>query len=39
MMKIAFLSPEYPHENVSHAAGIGTSIKNLATALVRKGCG
>jgi glycosyltransferase involved in cell wall biosynthesis len=38
-MKIAFLSPEYPHENVSHAAGIGTSIKNLATALVKKGCG
>jgi hypothetical protein len=23
----SFLSPEYPHENVSHAAGIGTSIK------------
>jgi glycosyltransferase involved in cell wall biosynthesis len=37
-MKIAFLTPEYPHEKISHAAGIGTSIKNLATALVKQGC-
>jgi glycosyltransferase involved in cell wall biosynthesis len=37
-MKIAFLTPEYPHEKISHAAGIGTSIKNLAVALVKKGC-
>jgi glycosyltransferase involved in cell wall biosynthesis len=37
-MKIAFLTPEYPHENISHAAGIGTSIKNLAVTLVKKGC-
>lgn len=36
-MHIAFLTPEYPHEKVSHAAGIGTSIKNLAQALVMKG--
>lgn len=32
-MHIAFLTPEYPHEKVANAAGIGTSIKNLATAL------
>jgi glycosyltransferase involved in cell wall biosynthesis len=37
-MHIAFLTPEYPHENISHAAGIGTSIKNLALSLVTKGC-
>jgi len=36
-MHIAFLTPEYPHEKVLHAAGIGTSIKNLATALVQEG--
>jgi len=36
-MHIAFLTPEYPHEKVRHAAGIGTSIKNLAKALVQKG--
>lgn len=32
-MHIAFLTPEYPHEKVLHAAGIGTSIKNLVLAL------
>ena len=37
-MHIAFLTPEYPHEKISHAAGIGTSVKNLALALVNKGC-
>ena len=37
-MHIAFLTPEYPHEKASHAAGIGTSIKNLTTALVHNGC-
>ncbi len=26
--KIAFLTPEFPHAKVAHAAGIGTSIKN-----------
>lgn len=36
-MHIAFLTPEYPHEKITHAAGIGTSIKNLAVALVKKG--
>ena len=35
-MKIAFLTPEYPHERVKYAAGIGTSIKNLVDALVKK---
>jgi glycosyltransferase involved in cell wall biosynthesis len=34
---IAFLTPEYPHERVHYAAGIGTSIKNLVVALVKKG--
>ena len=38
-MKIAFLTPEFPHAKVAHAAGIGTSIKNLATALVNEGVG
>lgn len=37
-MHIAFLTPEYPHKKVSHAAGIGTSIKNLAVALVKEKC-
>lgn len=36
-MKIAFLTPEYSHPKVAHAAGIGTSIKNLAIALQREG--
>ena len=36
-MHIAFLTPEYPHERVAHAAGIGTSIKNLVVALAQKG--
>jgi len=36
-MHIAFLTPEYPHPRVLHAAGIGTSIKNLVVALVTKG--
>ncbi|KJD33410.1 glycosyl transferase family 1 [Tamlana nanhaiensis] len=38
-MNIGFITPEYPHEKVAHAAGIGTSIKNLAMALVKKGVG
>ena len=37
-MHIAFLTPEYPHKKISHAAGIGTSIKNLAVALVKQNC-
>jgi glycosyltransferase involved in cell wall biosynthesis len=36
-MHIAFLTPEYPHPRTSPAAGLGTSIKNMATALVDKG--
>ncbi|WP_397303672.1 glycosyltransferase family 4 protein [Nonlabens ulvanivorans] len=36
-MHIAFLTPEYPHKSVHYSAGIGTSIKNLATALVECG--
>lgn len=36
-MHITFLTPEYPHERVQYAAGIGTSIKNLVVALVKKG--
>lgn len=35
-MHIAFLTPEYPHQRVTHAAGIGTSIKNLVVALAQK---
>ncbi|RKR10954.1 glycosyltransferase involved in cell wall biosynthesis [Flavobacterium sp. 90] len=36
-MHISFLTPEFPHEKVAHAAGIGTSIKNLAEALTKEG--
>jgi glycosyltransferase involved in cell wall biosynthesis len=36
-MHIAFLTPEFPHAKVAHAAGIGTSIKNLVTALIDEG--
>ena len=36
-MHIAFLTSEFPHPKVVHAAGLGTSIKNLATALVKGG--
>ena len=35
-MHISFLTPEYTHEKVAHAAGIGTSIKNLVVALAAK---
>lgn len=35
-MHIAFITPEYPHPRIQRAAGIGTSIKNLAIALSRK---
>lgn len=35
-MHIAFLTPEYPHPKVICSAGIGTSIKNLAVALVQQ---
>lgn len=36
-MHIGYITPEYPHPEVSHAAGIATSIKNLATSLVKQG--
>lgn len=36
-MHIGFITSEYPHPKVNHAAGIATSIKNLAVALVKKG--
>ncbi|RMA57988.1 glycosyltransferase family 4 protein [Ulvibacter antarcticus] len=35
-MHLAFLTSEYPHPSVNRAAGIGTSIKNLAEGLVEK---
>ena len=35
-MHIAFLTPEYPHAKVTMAAGIGTTVKNLVTALVNE---
>jgi glycosyltransferase involved in cell wall biosynthesis len=33
-MKIAFLTPEYPHPKTGRFGGIGTSIKNLAFGLL-----
>ncbi len=33
-MKIAFLTPEYPHPKTGQSGGIGTSIKNLAFGLL-----
>lgn len=33
-MHIAFLTPEYPHPKLGTSGGLGTSIKNLAEALV-----
>ncbi|SDW86521.1 Glycosyltransferase involved in cell wall bisynthesis [Lutibacter oricola] len=35
-MHIAFLTPEYPNPKILHSAGIGTSIYNLATELVKQ---
>lgn len=37
-MKIAFLTPEYPHPRTGSSGGIGTSIKNLAIGLLAEGC-
>ena len=34
-MHIGFLTPEYPHPELSRAGGLGTSIKNLAMGLVK----
>ncbi|MBF2708247.1 glycosyltransferase family 4 protein [Flavobacterium soyangense] len=36
-MKIAFLTPEYPHPITGSSGGIGTSIKNLAIGLLQQG--
>ncbi|MEO7975745.1 glycosyltransferase family 4 protein [Flavobacterium sp.] len=36
-MKIAFLTPEYPHPKTGNSGGIGTSIKNLAIGLLAQG--
>lgn len=37
-MKIAFLTPEYPHPKTGSSGGIGTSIKNLAAGLLAQDC-
>lgn len=34
-MTIGFITSEYPHPRVKHAAGIATSVKNLAVQLVK----
>ncbi|MFK7000557.1 glycosyltransferase family 4 protein [Flavobacterium oreochromis] len=36
-MKIAYLTPEYPHIATAPSGGIGTSIRNLTKSLVQKG--
>ncbi|OHT44595.1 glycosyltransferase family 4 protein [Flavobacterium tructae] len=36
-MKIAFLTPEYPHADTGKSGGLGTSIKSLAIGLLEKG--
>ena len=36
-MHIAFLTPEYPHQDLNRSGGLGTSIKNLASSLVQSG--
>ena len=36
-MHIAFITPEYPHPELSRSGGLGTSIKNLAKGLVKSG--
>jgi L-malate glycosyltransferase len=36
-MHIAYLTPEYPHEFSTASGGLGTSIRNMAEALVEKG--
>lgn len=36
-MKIAFLTPEYPHPRTGSSGGIGTSIMNLSRALILQG--
>lgn len=36
-MKVAFLTPEYPHSRTGNSGGIGTSIKNLSIGLTDQG--
>ena len=36
-MKIAFLTPEFPHPKTGSSGGIGTSIFNLSNGLVQLG--
>ena len=36
-MRVGLITSEYPHPQVKFAAGIATSIKNLAVTLVKKG--
>lgn len=36
-MRIGFITSEYPHPTVKHAAGIASSIKNLAVVLAKQG--
>jgi len=36
-MHIGFITPEYPHPKLTNSGGLGTSIKNLAHALVQEG--
>ncbi len=36
-MYVAFLTPEYPHPQIAQSAGLGTSIQNLASELVKLG--
>lgn len=36
-MHIAYLTPEYPHQLCPASGGLGTSIKNMAEALIKKG--
>ena len=38
-MNAGFITSEYPHPRVTNAAGIATSIKNLAVTMVKKGIG
>lgn len=35
-MTIGYITPEYPHVELTPAGGLGTSIKNLAVSLVKK---
>lgn len=36
-MHIAFITPEYPHQSLKPSAGLGSSIKNLASSLAYAG--